>query len=212
MTDKGDDALSVTGCADLPLGRLDSIRHEMAATGLGRGGSERPRRPRPEQPCAVVLVRAGSAQHREAIVLGGHERSRREGTAGHRTLTSRISTAGARPRRVRTPQSNCRGPAALANETGVTGDGSPCGQVGTHTGRPYERRPRRPCHYRAIHNSPDRSPADTHGQCHGCLKLRRSLPPQVTTPPDLALGARVGWRYPPGRGVWRARAVTTAFT
>jgi hypothetical protein len=48
---------------------------------------------------------------------------------------------------------------------------------------------RRPCHYRAIHNGPDRSPADNHGQHHSGLDQRRSLPSQVTTPPDLALQA-----------------------
>jgi hypothetical protein len=69
------------------------------------------------------------------------------------------------------------------------GTGSSCGQVGTHTGRPCERRPRRPCHYCAIHSSHDRSPADTHGRCHGCLNLRPSFPPQVTALPELALQA-----------------------
>jgi hypothetical protein len=46
-----------------------------------------------------------------------------------------------------------------------------------------------PCHYRAIHSGLDRSPADNHGQRHGGLDLRCSLPSQVTNPPDLALGA-----------------------
>jgi hypothetical protein len=31
-------------------------------------------------------------------------------------------------------------------------------------------------------------PADNHGQCHGCLNLRRFLPSQVAVAPDLALG------------------------
>jgi hypothetical protein len=62
--------------------------------------------------------------------------------------------------------------------------------------RAHERRPRWSCHYRAIHSGPDRSPADTHGQCHGCLNLRPSFPPQVTALSDLALqqGSRVHGR------------------
>jgi hypothetical protein len=46
----------------------------------GRGGPERRRRPRPDgtgpSRVEVALVRAGSAQHREAAVPVGHERSR----------------------------------------------------------------------------------------------------------------------------------------
>jgi hypothetical protein len=46
-----------------------------------------------------------------------------------------------------------------------------------------------PCHYRAIHSGHDRSRADNHGQRHGALDLRRFPTSQVTTSPDLALGA-----------------------
>jgi hypothetical protein len=49
--------------------------------------------------------------------------------------------------------------------------------------------PRRPCHKRAIHSSPERSPADSHGQHQGGLDLRRFPSLQVITAPDLALGA-----------------------
>jgi hypothetical protein len=40
-----------------------------------------------------------------------------------------------------------------------------------------------------LHSGPGRSRADNHGQCESGLDLRRSLPSQVTVPPDLAWGA-----------------------
>jgi hypothetical protein len=49
--------------------------------------------------------------------------------------------------------------------------------------------PHRPCHQRAIHSSPDRFPADNHGQRQGCFKLRCCLSSQVIVRPDLALQA-----------------------
>ena len=52
-----------------------------------------------------------------------------------------------------------------------------------------QRRPRRPCHYRAIRIGPDRFPADNHGQHRSGRGLRRSPFPKVTIPPDLALQA-----------------------
>jgi hypothetical protein len=55
--------------------------------------------------------------------------------------------------------------------------------------RPHERRPRRSCHYRAIHSSLDRSATDTHGQGHGGRDLRRLSSAQVVIFPDLALQA-----------------------
>ena len=51
------------------------------------------------------------------------------------------------------------------------------------------RRPRRPCHYRAIHNGHGRSRADTHGQDPDGHDLRRSPHPQLANLPDLALQA-----------------------
>jgi hypothetical protein len=59
--------------------------------------------------------------------------------------------------------------------------------------RSVPRRPRRPCHYRAIQSGPDRSPADNHGQCHGGPDLRRFDLWQVTRAPDLALQAGGRW-------------------
>ena len=52
--------------------------------------------------------------------------------------------------------------------------------------------PQRPCHYRAIHGSPDRSPADTHGQPHSGLDLCHPRSAEVTTQADLALKQGVG--------------------
>jgi hypothetical protein len=48
---------------------------------------------------------------------------------------------------------------------------------------------RRPCHQRAIHSGPDRSPADNHGQRRISFDLRAFRPPQVKRALDLALGA-----------------------
>jgi hypothetical protein len=77
------------------------------------------------------------------------------------------------------PVSDCRGraiPFARVGASGATLD-----QGRTH----------RPCHQRAIHSGPDRSPADNHGQRRSSPDLRDFTPPQVTIPPpDLALGAR----------------------
>ena len=70
-----------------------------------------------------------------------------------------------------------------------SGHASPRGRAGAYTARPHKRRPRRPCHDRAIHSGLDRSPADNHGQRHSGLDLRRSPSSQVTTAPDLALSA-----------------------
>ena len=72
----------------------------------------------------LTPVRAGSARHRNPLVLGGHERSCSAGRiAGHRRSTATTSDAGAALDRVRIPPDGCRGPAALANETSVPGDG-----------------------------------------------------------------------------------------
>ena len=49
----------------------------------------------------------------------------------------------------------------------------------------------RPCHYRAIHSSRDRSRADTHGQCHRDRGLRRLSSDQVAIILVLALQAGV---------------------
>ena len=56
-------------------------------------------------PKLVALVRAGSAQHREPLVLGGHQRhGRLVRIAGHRALTATTLAGEAAWRRVRTPQ------------------------------------------------------------------------------------------------------------
>jgi hypothetical protein len=69
------------------------------------------------------------------------------------------------------------------------GRASPCGRAGAYTARPHKRRPRRLCHYRAMHSGPDWSPADNNGQRHALRDLRRSLPSQVAIRADLALQA-----------------------
>jgi hypothetical protein len=68
--------------------------------------------------------------------------------------------------RVRTPHPNsCRGPAtALANEAGVARvEPHPSVELMPTLPGPDEPRPRRPCHYRAIQSSRERSRADNHG-------------------------------------------------
>jgi hypothetical protein len=90
---------------------------------------------------------------------------------------------------LRPPAMCCRGPAALANEAGVSGTGLALRSSWCLLRLVCHRCPRRPCHKRAIHNSRERSRADTHGQSHGRSDLCRSLPGQVTILPDLALGA-----------------------
>jgi hypothetical protein len=72
---------------------------------------------------------------------------------------------------------------------------------------------RRPCHYRAIYDSHDRSGADNCGQRRSAIYLRRSLSSQVTSLPDLACKQEVGWSRlasalpcPAGRsGPWSRR-------
>jgi hypothetical protein len=61
-------------------------------------------------------------------------------------------------------------------------------------------RPRRPCHYRAIHSSLDRSPADTDGQDHDGRDLRPSPHPQLANLPNLGFGSRRSV----GRGLYRS--------
>jgi hypothetical protein len=78
----------------------------------------------------------------------------------------------------------------LADEAIVTEDGPhPAVRMEPTARLGIGRRPRRPCHKRAIHSSPDRSRADNHGQHHDVLDLGRSRSSQVTAAPDLALGA-----------------------
>jgi hypothetical protein len=60
----------------------------------------------------------------------------------------------------------------------------------------------RPCHYRAIRSSPDRSPADNHGQHLGGIDLHISWPPQARPPRDLAL-QQGSWAWPLPRRPWR---------
>ena len=79
---------------------------------------------------------------------------------------------------------------SATNGARVTLDGPyPPAKLVTIAASPSQVRPRRPCHYRAIHSSPDRSSADTHGQHHSGLDLCHPLLAEVTTQADLALQA-----------------------
>ena len=79
----------------------------------------------------------------------------------------------------------------VANEAGVCRGRPTYGLVGVSAARPYERRSHRPCHYRAIHSSPDWSQADSHGQCRDDPDLRPCPDPQLAIPLELALQASV---------------------
>src|SRR4029453_17187681 len=87
--------------------------------------------------------------------------------------TASPRTAQGAWRRVRIPSDPCCGSTALrlrCRRHRVRA--LPCLRVGAHAARPYERRPRRPCHYRAMHSGPDWSPADNHEQHHSSRDLR----------------------------------------
>jgi hypothetical protein len=78
----------------------------------------------------------------------------------------------------------------LADEAIVTADGPhPAVRMEPTARLGIGRRPRRPCHKRAIHSSPERSRADNHGQPRSSLDLRRSHPRRCPAATDLALGA-----------------------
>ena len=99
----------------------------------------------------------------------------------------------------------CRAPCGrLPTRQVVTGTGLARRSSWRLAAGPYEGRTRQPCHHRAIHSRPDRSPADTHGPCHGGRGLRRSPPDQVATILDLAFGAR-------GRRCRRSYRTITSF-
>jgi hypothetical protein len=68
---------------------------------------------------------------------------------------------------------------------------SPIVRVGAITARPNRGRAHQLCPYRAIQNGHERSQAGTHGQRYGALNLHSYLPSQVTSLPDVALGAGV---------------------
>jgi hypothetical protein len=100
--------------------------------------------------------------------------------------------------RVRVSPPSCREPSGLLptrrwsprTSLTLTVRLEPTARLGTR------RHPRRPCHKRAIHSSPERSPADNHGQPRSSIELRDSTPSQVMIAADLALGA--GGRRPIG--------------
>jgi hypothetical protein len=133
------------------------------------------------------MVRTGSAQDRNPLVLDGHRRSPSvEPTcslhAYRRSDLGPQSSIG----QGSNPTSSAAGQRPLPTRRAQPGSCLTRGRAGTYTAGPHECRPRPPCHYRAIHSGLDRSPADNHGQRHSDLDLRRSPPSQVTDRPDLA--------------------------
>jgi hypothetical protein len=96
-----------------------------------------------------------------------------------RTLTVLTRPAGHR-RRARNPTRQLpRAGGPCQRGRGPPGRASPSGEL-VPTRQAHERRPRRPCHYRAIHSGPGWSPADNHGHRHSDLDLRRFVQSQVT--------------------------------
>jgi hypothetical protein len=122
--------------------------------------------------------------------ISGHDRLRE--TAGERQDVAVNRQHAGRRGGVRVSPPAAASPPALGHDPAVTEDGPhPLAEVGAIAARCEHRRPRRPCHKRAIHSSPDRSRADNHGQNRNVLELGRSRSSQVTAAPDLALQAGV---------------------
>jgi hypothetical protein len=109
--------------------------------------------------------------------------------AGPRTFTATTCAAGESDGGFALPTA-AAGRRPLPTSQASPGRASPCGRPDAYAARPRHRRPRRPCHYRAIHNGRERLQADTHGQSYGRHGLRRSSSGQVAILPDLALQAR----------------------
>ena len=109
--------------------------------------------------------------------------------AGRRTFTATTCAAGESDGGFESHPTAAAGRRPLPTSQASPGRASPCGRPDAYAARPRHRRPRRPCHYRAIHNGRERLQTDTHGQSHGRHDLRRSQSGQVATPPDLALQA-----------------------
>jgi hypothetical protein len=85
--------------------------------------------------------------------------------AGQRRSTAATSDSEAALDRVRTPPDGCRGPAALANQAGVTEDGPhPAAEVVPSPPGPSHVHPRRPCPGRALSIGRQRSFTDNHGR------------------------------------------------
>src|SRR5215211_8950358 len=86
------------------------------------------------------------------------------------------SAAQAPRRRVRPPQSNCRGPAALANQAGVTEDGPrPPAELVPSLPGPSHVHPHRPCPGRALSIGRDRKEHTSELQSHSDLVCRLLL-------------------------------------
>jgi hypothetical protein len=115
-----------------------------------------------------------------------------------RSLVTEDRSAAGRPRPDGT-EGRCRAAFAACQRCGGhRGRTSPYDQAGSQRHDRLPGQPDRPCHYRAIHKSPERSRADNHGQRQRGLDQRRSPSSQVTAEPDLALGAG-GRRFKSGR-------------
>jgi hypothetical protein len=107
----------------------------------------------------------------------GHDQ--RTTTAGHTAFTAAASDCQAAAGRVRAPHPNgCRGPAALANEAGVTEDGpDPAAEVVPSPPGPSHVQPHRPCPGRALSIGRQRSSTDNHGRS-ACLQAVASAHPE----------------------------------
>ena len=114
-----------------------------------------------------LLVRTGSVPHRSHRDRGGHQRSPGvTKTAVHRHCTPNTGAAGVARQRVRIPPDGCRGPAALANEAGVTEDRPyPAAEVVPSPPGPSHVRSHRPCPGRALSLGQQRSFTDNKGRC-----------------------------------------------
>jgi hypothetical protein len=166
----------------------------------GRGGPSAKMRPRPTDrsqprsgtgPCWVRTALGATGSGWTRAVTTGRYKSQLEAPLRPRARLMEYGGGG-----LESHPTPAAGRRPLPTRQARSGHASPRGRAGAYTARPHKRRPRRPCHYRAIHSGLDRSRADNHGQRHSGLDLRRSPSSQETTAPDLALqagGQRPKW-------------------
>jgi hypothetical protein len=156
--------------------------------------------------CWSVLGPHGIGKHQSWAGTSGH--SRYVEAAGWRMFIAPTWDAAALQRWVRIPPHGCRGPAALANDAGVTEDEPhPAAEVVPSPPGPSHVHPHRPCPKRALSIGRQRSFTDNKGRC--------AFPPSCRIAPyGAARGSFPSSRCPPGwaalgpRTVGATRSVT----
>jgi hypothetical protein len=149
--------------------------------------------------CWSVLGPHGIGKHQSWAGTSGH--SRYVEAAGWRMFIAPTWDAAALQRWVRIPPHGCRGPAALANDAGVTEDEPhPAAEVVPSPAGPSHVHPHRPCPKRALSIGRQRSFTDNKGRC--------AFPPSCRiTPYGAARGSFPSLRCP---GSCRLRSARVA--